>query len=182
MQAASEVWRDAVGYEGLYEVSSLGKIRSQRRVVGAAHKSIAVRRGRVLSQATKNNGYKQVTMVDDHGKHKSMLVHRVTLLAFHGEPSDGQIGRHLDGNKANNVATNLRWGTYSQNNGEDKRAQGTMPLGEAHHNAKLTPDDVRDMRALRANGLTGAEIAERYPQIRRDSVYAILRYKTWTHI
>lgn len=177
----SEVWRSIPGFEGLYEASTHGQIRSERRVIAMRNGGTCVRQGRILSQATKRNGYKQVTLVAADSSRTSGMVHRLILLTFRGKP-DELVARHLDGDKSNNMLANLRWGTYSQNNKGDKYQQGTMPLGEKHHGAKLSEGDVINIRKMRAEGFSGAEIAQQYPHLNRSSIYPILSGKTWKHL
>lgn len=97
-------WADAPGFEGLYEVSSNGAVRSKRRR-GAP--------GGVLKAGTNRKGYAYVRLRNSHAQ-KHFLVHRLVLLAFSG-PDDGLLCRHLDGDPQNNDISNLTWGTRSEN-------------------------------------------------------------------
>jgi len=86
-------------------------------------------------------------------------LHRLICEAFRGQCPDGYQCRHLDGDKSNNKADNLDWGTASQNN-LDKRKHGTNPGGERNPMAKLTQDAVAQMRKVRAErGMSYARIA-----------------------
>lgn len=110
----TEEWRSVVGYEGYYEVSDRGRVRSLDRMTGAPgtryHK-----RGQLLKQTQRPSGYMQVTL-GKMGRRQSILVHVMVLRAFSGDKSSPEIqGCHSDGEYSNNSLQNLRWGTPSEN-------------------------------------------------------------------
>ena len=112
----SEIWKDIPHYEGLYSVSSEGRIRSSDRSVRASYGGTAVRKGKILRQAIKKSSkYKQVTLVDAEGKRKSMLVHRAVCMTFLGIAPLGHEVCHNDGDKHNNSVHNLRYDTPAGN-------------------------------------------------------------------
>ena len=82
---------------------------------------------------------------------KKIYVHRAVCELFNGPPLPGQQCRHLDGNRKNNDAQNLKWGTASENN-QDKIAHGTNGEGEKNPMARLTKEDVQEIRTSVANG------------------------------
>lgn len=106
------------------------------------------RKSRILRVGMKGK-YLGFTAIGPDGHRHSVYVHRVVCEAFHGAPQVGHACRHLDGNCMNNAASNLAWGTYSEN-ARDKDRHGTSPVGERHGMAKLTRATVERMRALRA--------------------------------
>ncbi|WP_374247753.1 NUMOD4 motif-containing HNH endonuclease [Gordonia sp. ABSL49_1] len=120
-----ERWKAVPGYEGSYEVSDEGRVRSltRRKFHGHRHK------GRMLRQPTMPRGYKVVTLWRD-ATQKTALVHRLVLLAFVGEAPTGAEALHADGDPANNSLENLSWGTHSDNQ-FDQVAHGTH-----HHSSK----------------------------------------------
>ena len=91
---------------------------------------------------------------------KQRRVCRLACEAFHGAPQPGQEVRHLDGNPANDAASNLAWGTSAENKADMKR-HGTQPLGERHHNATLSNAQVAEIRALKGKMLQ-REIAAKF--------------------
>lgn len=101
----SESWRPVAGYERLYEVSDLGRIRSLPRSKTA---------GRVLKQMCNKQGYCQVSLSRD-GVRRNAFVHVVVAAAFHGPRPHHLVTRHLDGDPSNNKAPNLVYGTESEN-------------------------------------------------------------------
>jgi hypothetical protein len=133
-----EEWRAVEGWP--YEVSNLGNVR---RIAGSRRCSKA---HRPLALKTDSRGYHHVDFSKD-GKHTRYWVARLVCRAFNGPPpSDRYEIRHLDGVKTNNVPSNLRWGTRSEN-AEDRRQHGTMPMGERHKNSKMTDAEVATVRA-----------------------------------
>jgi hypothetical protein len=109
-----ETWKAIEGYEGAYEVSNLGQVRSLDRVVEGPRGPKKLK-GRVLKQRTHNKGYRQLKLSKD-GKKKTLLVHRLVVLAFLGPPGPGEAVDHKDGDRANNEARNLRWASQGLNN------------------------------------------------------------------
>jgi NUMOD4 motif/HNH endonuclease len=128
-QSTPERWLPVVGYEGFYEVSDLGRVRSLDRLVGNQWGTQTPKAGRVLKPGLRGpRGYLSVTLCVDH-KVKHRLVHQLVLEAFTGPrpgPSTGLNrieGRHLDDDPSNNTPANLAWGTR-QENWEDRRRNG----------------------------------------------------------
>lgn len=107
-----EIWKNVVGYEGFYEVSSYGRVRSVDRVNYRRHL-----KGKMLSQAPggRDGKYKTVQLFDTAGKCKHKYVHQLVAEAFIGKAPDGFQVNHKDENKSNNCASNLEWVTASQN-------------------------------------------------------------------
>lgn len=107
----SEVWKEIPGYGGVYQASSLGRIRSLPRL-SVNGKSL---QGRILRQSDRPRDYRSVNLYPD-GRHETRLVHQLVCAAFHGaRPDELPHTRHLDGNPSNNVPENLRWGTGREN-------------------------------------------------------------------
>lgn len=132
----SERWLPVSGYEGSYEVSDLGRVRSLDRITDRGRKW----RGRVMSPAPmRSNGYLIVSLWRD-GSQRTTLVHRLVLSAFVGPAPDGAEGLHGDGDPENNKLTNLSWGTHSENE-MDKVRHGTHPHARKTHCPQGHPYD-----------------------------------------
>lgn len=126
----AEEWRAVIGYEGLYEVSNQGRVRSlQRRIRHSSGNATQPLSGRVLS-AGANDKYGHLRVcLNREGCRKSFLVHRLVLEAFVGPCPDGKIGRHFpDRSPANNCLDNLQWGTHEENQA-DRTIHGTSNQG-----------------------------------------------------
>lgn len=111
----AEVWKPVVGYEGLYEVSSLGRVRSIPHDVPCVCGRRTVP-GRVLCPSkSKTTQYMSVCLSDGNRK-KTYLVHRLVALAFLPNPNKYPAINHKDENKENNCVSNLEWCTPIYNN------------------------------------------------------------------
>lgn len=111
-----EIWKPVVGYEGLYEVSNRGRVRSlDRRVFNGV--GYYVMPGRILKQSKThiNKNYQKVLLKKPGEKHKNEKIHRLVAMAFIDKPSGKDYVNHLDGDKANNNVENLEWCNLSEN-------------------------------------------------------------------
>lgn len=181
MSDEPEEWRPVVGYEGQYEVSSLGRVRSLDREIEIYQKNrylVQRRRGNFLKLSISAVGaYRRVTLQRD-GKGRLKQVHRLVLEAFIGPPGHGEQAAHNDGDSSNNAAGNLRWATPA-GNVHDRFAHGTMLLGTVNHAAKLTEHKVRAIRAVQ--GRSQQSIADEFG-VNQTTVSCILLRKSWKHI
>ena len=119
---STETWKDIPEWEGLYQASSMGRIRSVEREHYRKARSGKLCRfkykGRVLRQAKNEKGYCVVVLSDaTNGRNPLMhRVHRLICRTFHGEPEDAALeAAHNDGVRDNNRAENLRWATRADN-------------------------------------------------------------------
>ena len=135
-----EVWKAIAGYEGLYQVSNCGRIKSFRHSsrVGTPDEYI-------LKPSISNTGYCQVTLYDGKTRHK-FLVHRLVAMAFIDNPNVYSYINHKDENKKNNSAENLEWCTATYNNN----------YGTARFRAMLTTSRPVEQR------LTTGQLLARY--------------------
>lgn len=132
MTPDEEEWRPVVGYEGSYEVSDHGRVRSVERVRRDSLNRLYVYPGRL--RKLYNNpvtGYPQVPLLDN-GKRTLHAVHRLVLEAFVGPADVGKVACHNDGDRSNNHVYNLRWDTQSANM-YDRRKHGTDPGASKTH-------------------------------------------------
>ena len=114
MKHPTEQWRPVLGYEGLYEVSDHGRVRSVTRVVTRRNGRAHTVTGNLRKQADMPKGHKRVTLVRD-GAYKTHTVHSLVLTAFDRPRRDGEVARHLNGTPDDNRIGNLKWGTGSEN-------------------------------------------------------------------
>ena len=126
-----EQWLPVVGYEGVYEVSDRGRVRSLDRVTPHSRWGSRRLQGRVLKDADNGTGHRVVNLWRDR-KHKKVYVHRAVLEAFVGPAPEGTEACHLDDNPANNKISNLTWGTRAQNM-VDRTRNGKCPNANKTH-------------------------------------------------
>ena len=175
-----EVWRDVPGYEGLYQVSTLGRVKSVPKAVRYGFNFRYVR-AKILKPRPDEAGYLQVVLCK--GKtHRQFMVHRLVLEAFVGPCPEGMEGcHHPDNDITNCKLTNLRWDTHKANCA-DKEQAGTVRRGEDHKMAKLTEAQVREIRDKYATGeFSQDQLAKEYG-ISPYSISLVVRKKTWRHI
>lgn len=123
----NENWKPVPGYEGVYEVSDLGRVRSLDRLDAAGRP----RRGQPRSSTADGGGYLQVSLWRD-GSERRVSVHRLVLVAFVGPAPKGMEACHNDGDSTNNTLANLRWDTRSANS-LDRVRHGTHPEARKTH-------------------------------------------------
>lgn len=162
----TENWLPVVGYEGIYEVSDLGRVRSVDRIDARGWR----RKGRVLRQHF-NHDYLKVSLCG-----KSWQVHRLVIEAFRGAPGPGEECCHNNGDGRDNRLANLRWGT-KQDNMRDRSLHGTARRPES----ALTEADVQEIDMLRAGGCSTRQIARR-KGLSKSQVHRIVTREHWKHV
>lgn len=175
-------WREIPGYSGRYHVSSEGEVYSTGGVFATPGRWGTMRRkvqSRLLKPALASNGYLFVSLRrrDDGKRCVNAYIHRLVAEAFVPNPLGLKCVNHLDGNKHNNQASNLEWVTHQQNHLHRTRVLGRGPIGETHHKAKLTTDDVKEIRQSKA---LGKELAQRYG-VSQTVISNIRLGKSWIH-
>lgn len=110
----NEIWRDIPGYEGIYQVSSTGIVRSLPRYETDRNGKQYQRKGIILQPTLTTTGYYKVKLVKN-GKRKDMKIHRLVAMAFLVNTYNKPHINHKDGNPLNNVVDNLEWCTQSEN-------------------------------------------------------------------
>lgn len=181
-----EEWKSIPGYEGHYECSSFGRIRSIDRYVKAGANSknkIQIKRGRILKQEICNSGYFRLELKRD-GFVKKFLVHRIVALCFiYNENKEKDCVNHKNGIKTDNRSDNLEWINRSENQkhayslGLQKRAVGSQ-RGRV---CKLNESVVFLIKKNLKSGEMCLNLAKKY-NVNASTIYNIKNKKTWAHV
>lgn len=167
---AVELWRPVVGWEGLYEVSSHGRVRSLDRVVEKIEwngkKYQRLYRGKILSINLMNTGYCSATLCLD-GRCKPIGVHRLVAQAFIPNPDNLPCVNHKDECKSNNHADNLEWCSHYYNNHYKDRMERAAK-------SKSRPIEQLSLTGEHIAFFPSAAIAARELNIRPNHLYSVL--------
>lgn len=181
MVESIEIWSDVLGYEGYYQVSDKGRVKSVSRQINRIDGFVQNIKERVLSERIDTNGYKIVNLCMNRIC-KNFKIHILVANHFIGIRSSGLVVNHKDGNKTNNDISNLEIITQSDNikhafaNGlkENKK-------GEFYYKSKLKNSQVREIREKHLSGLKCSELARIYG-VSDALISSILLNKTYKNV
>ena len=174
----TEQWKPVVGFEGHYEVSNCGRVRSLTRKIrhGSSLREAA---GRLLSLNWTIHGYPCLNLCKNRRK-KFFRVHQIVALAFlPPQPTPKHEVNHLNGDKADNRDVNLEWMTRAENNRHAFRIGLRSNAGECHSQVKLSARQVIGIRQLLRWGANQTWLA-RLCQVDPSTVHCIASSKNWS--
>ena len=177
-----EEWRPVVGYEGRYEISDRGRIKS------------LIRGGKIsLGGRDSSKGDTRIRSgLSSGGSRRYFYIHTMVLTAFFGPKPDGHECAHWDGDPTNNHISNLRWATHKEN-ADDAKRHGTLasgsrngmnttpdsrPNGTRNGRAKLTAQDVLRLREMRDEGLSYTEMGLAFG-VHRTTIRRAINGERW---
>ncbi|HWL69164.1 MAG TPA: HNH endonuclease [Geminicoccus sp.] len=173
-------WRSVQGYPD-YEVSNDGRVRRVTMPSRGPGRSRSLPYEIAISYDERGRPAVGLACPGNRSGQKRFQVSWLVAEAFHGaRPAPGYVVCHNNGDHTDNRASNLRWDTQAGNIA-DKRIHGTQLEGNQHPNAKLTDDEVRQIRAARAAGETLKSIAARYG-VHFSLIQYIEQRKVWKHV
>ena len=165
-----EIWRDVIGYNGMYQVSNLGHV-----------KTFMFNKGRVLRGSVNQHGYRTVNL-RKNGVAKKVFVHRLVAEAFIDNPNDKPFINHIDCNPLNNIVSNLEWCTQAENVHHTIRmGRAVNVVGEKNGKSKLTSDDVIKIREAWDMFHNYSEVGRMF-SVNPGTIWAIINNKTWRDI
>lgn len=176
-----EIWKAVPGFEGIYEVSNLGRVRSLDRIVDVVGRWGTLERrrykGRIIKPRVGATHNYLMVLLCVNGKKTGRTVHSLVLEAFVGPCPPGQEGRHRNCQSCDNRLSNLCYGTRRENR-DDSRKEGTLALGERIAQHKLAEADIP---AIRSAPGRHEDIAAVYG-VSRTQISRIKRRENWRHV
>ena len=176
-----EKWVAVSGFEGMYEVSNLGRVRAVERTILQANGRYRTFPEKIKVPNDNGTGYKCVNLFKNQ-KCKRFYIHRLVATHFMDNPLNLPQVNHLSGDKTDNSISNLEWCTASENcvhAVENKLYQNAR--GEMAGSAKLKDHQVLRIRELLGTGMMQKDIAKLYG-VSRDAIGKIARGERWAHI
>lgn len=152
----------------------MGRLQTRK----GAHLRAAEGEWQPLKQTLSSNGkYWAISLTRGDGKSVRRYVHRWMAMAFYGPPPPGMQCRHLDGDRDNNVLSNVRYGTAAENYA-DKVSHGTALIGERQPTSKLKERDVLVIREALERGVAGSVIALVF-NVNKTLIHKIKHREAW---
>ena len=181
-QVGEEVWLPVIGYDGLYEVSSWGKVKSLRRKTLGIWGGGKMSNGKLLKQTISKFGYIRITL-SKNGKPIQFSVHRIVAKAFIENPKELPCINHKDSNRTNNHIENLEWVTYKENSHHAAVNNRFYVLrGEDSKIAKLTNKDILQIRKEYEKNKVGfMKLGKKYG-VDTTTIRSVIHGETWQHI
>lgn len=169
-----EIWKDIIGYEGLYQISNLGNVKSLPRKHSPKNK--------ILKPSLNNKGYLIIKLCKNK-KHNQKKMHRLIASAFIPNPENKPQINHIDCVKTNNSIPNLEWCTAKENIVHaEKNKLLYHPTGSDQWMSKLSEKDVLNIRLEYSSRVFGYnKLAKKY-NVSRMTIRDIIKRRSWTHI
>lgn len=186
LRHAPEVFVDIPGYEGYYQVSNYGNIKSLDRVIKEKTGKTQTIKGRVLKQRINPGGYCYVGL-RKNGVKATFAIHQLVAQTFLDNPENKPTVNHINGIKTDNNISNLEWATYSENlshayNSGLRTAASLQTVGNKNYKRKLKSEQVIEIKRLLAAGsLTHKEIATKF-SVARSTITEIKSGRRWKHL
>lgn len=180
-----EIWLGVENYNGSYQVSTAGRVRSLDGMTKSRKNGKVFDRkrvGQIIKPKSIKNGY-QTVRFHKNGTRKTELIHRVVAKAFIKNPNKKPCVNHIDSNIINNNVNNLEWCTYAENSAHAS-SFGNLVKGEMSHFSKLNNDKVlliRDMLAYSREAFSLSWIANLF-KVTPATIILVRDRKTWEHV
>jgi len=176
----TEMWKPVYGYEGIYSVSDLGRVKGDLRVTININGRDKYRQEKIKKQSVTKLGYLMLRFSKNNIP-KSYLIHRLVGMAFVKNENNKSEINHKNGIKTDNRASELEWNTRTENINHSWANKLSKPCsGEKSGMSKLTEKQVFEIRAI-GTSIPKSKIASIY-NVCESTIYYILKRKTWGHL
>lgn len=169
-----EIFKDIIGYEGIYQISNLGRVKSLKRFVDNHSGLKKQLKEKILKNHISKTGY-YVIDLKNNSLRKTFKVHRLIAIMFISKVNGKDFVNHIDGNKLNNSIDNLEWCTISENNKHAELTGLKNDSGVNNSKSKLTKENVL---FIRQSSLKLKELSEMFG-INQSGVSKIRKFKTY---
>ena len=176
MSNIEEIWKDVVGYEGIYKISNFGRVKILSRKVNVCGGGVAIKKEKFKKIRTSYQGY-LTTNLNLNGCVKLGRIHIMVAKAFIPNPENKPFVCHKDNNKSNPNVSNLYWGTRKENTDQAVK-DGLYASGENHKRSKFKNYEVSIIREAIEFGYSQAKIS-RYFRVSGSTISKIKLKKRW---
>lgn len=175
-----EIWKEIKGYENLYQVSNLGRVKSLKRIVNHSRWGTQTIHEKILKTTIDKDGYVQVGL-HKNNKQSTKTVHRLVAIAFCKNIENKPQVNHINGIKTDNRCENLEWNTISEN-GKHAYRTGLREgfKGEKNPSSKLTEKEVYEIKHENTS-LNQRQLAKKY-KVTFQLISKIKQNKMWKHV
>jgi len=184
MDTHNEIWLTSPLAPDHVEVSNLGRARTLDRLApvlnGKDQGKTQLRKGKILSPWIAKNGYFHIS-IQIGDTRKKYLLHRLVASAFCSDFDPKITVNHKDGNKLNNIPSNLEWVTLNENTSHQWRIGLVNLRGENHPISKLTEEKVLSIREKLSSNISYSTLAKEF-SVSIAAIYKIANRKSWNHI
>lgn len=182
-----EIWKPVTGWEKLYHVSNLGRVKRLERPILYPNGFTYTKKEKIIALSNNGNNYFTVLLTKTvNGKHqqKRFLIHRLVAKEFCKNPENKKFVNHLDGDKKNNKANNLEWCHHYENlNHARENLNFQKSLEKINKQKKLNEFDVLYIRDFhRRKILTVKELANLFQLNSTNSIRDVLKYKNYKYL
>lgn len=176
-----EIWKPVLNYEGLYEISNLGRLKSLDRRAKKKDGSLGFKPEKIFKRTIiKNKNYRQYNLTKNK-KANLHYAHRLVATAFIPNPENKPQVNHLDGIKDNNKVENLEWCTCSENIKHSHRLGLSSNKGKSLGKSNLSPHIVAEIKFLLRKGVSVRELSEKF-NTSKSNIYSIKAGRVWSNI